>query len=226
VFGKPEGFYDERYVRACTGRMADFGHTVTYIHDEDMPEALRYRGNWGMLSLYNPDLDIDTDGVIYAQGIDTVFLKDPENIRAALDEVGETGVDIVGSVCASDGKFNTMGLRIVRGSPGAMAIWEAAKEHDFFRPRGLYVGAGGDRLVEHKAVRRFAGQHTGTMRTGLVQSYKAHIGKFPRRYMGEPRIEDITALAFHGHPNPHEVLEGDWPLQDLIMEHWGRHAGY
>ena len=228
VFGEPQGFYDERYSNALTGRMADFGHTVEYVHDDDMPEALRYRGNWGMLSLYNPDLDAGTNGVIYAIGIDTVFLKDPALVRDALDEAhAESGADIIGSVCASDGLFNTNGLQIVQGSPGAMAVWNAALENDFFVPRGLKRGPMPDRLVEHKVVRRFAYKYTSTYRTGLVQSYKSHIGKFPRKHIGHPPLEDIVGFAFHGHPNPHEVLaDKSWPLQDIIMENWGKYAGY
>jgi hypothetical protein len=218
VYGKPEGFYDERYTKALEGRMADFGHTVEFVGDKDMPEPLRYRGAWGMLSLYNPDLRAgNANGCVYAMGLDTVILQDPQRIADALDDVG---TDIVGCVCPSDGQFNTMVLRIRRGSPGAREVWDAATKRGFF-PKAKKP------FVEHKAVRRFAGNNVGCMRTGIVQSYKSHIGTFPRNHTREHKLEDLAALVFHGEPNPHDVCEDKTaPLHDVVMQNWGRYAGY
>lgn len=46
IDGKPDGVYDERYEQAAIGALAALGDRAEFVHDEDMPEPLRYRGSW------------------------------------------------------------------------------------------------------------------------------------------------------------------------------------
>jgi hypothetical protein len=215
VYGKPEGFYDERYTQAAIRRLGEMGRRVEFVTDDDMPKALRYRGSWGMLALYNPELEIgNDDGVIYAAGLDTVFLRDIERIEHGLDA---TGADIAGSRCPSDGHFNTMVLRIRRGSESARAVWDAVSANGFNYKKPA---------VEHKLVRRFS-PSVGIMENGIVSSYKVQTARFPATHTGHWSVSDLSALVFHGFPKPHEVCEDaeQFELHDVVMEHWGVYAG-
>ncbi|MCP4898903.1 MAG: hypothetical protein GY906_18175, partial [bacterium] len=214
--GDPSGgVYNARYLLAAESGLAVHGRRAEFITDDDLPEPLRYRGSWGMLGFYNPDLDIgNPNGSIYAAGLDTAFIRNLDELEAALDACP---ADIAGVRCFVDGKFNTQVIRVRRGSEGARKLWAAGVACDFqFHDR-----------CEHRAIRRIAGEHTGTIPDHLTESYKLYTrhAVFPERDRQE--LDDISALVFHGVPRPHDVCEDTAaPLHDFVMKHWGRYAGY
>jgi len=213
INGRADGVYGEEYERAHIRRLAEMGDRAEFVHDEDMPEPLRYRGSWGMLALYNLDLKIgNDDGNIYVAGLDTVFLRDLDKMADALDAVD---ADVVGAPCFGDGEFNSMVLRIRRGSRGARSIWSALVNRDF-NPR---------ERCEHYFVRR-ACSSLGVMEHGYVESYRGHLGKFKRqRHMPAVDLDKACALVFHGPVKPHDVANNETVrLHDLVRENWGNYA--
>jgi hypothetical protein len=213
IGGKPEGVYGENYETAARKRLESLGDSAQFVHDADMPEALRYRGSWGMLALYNPALNIaDDNGNIYVAGLDTVFLRDLDRLAGALNEVD---ADVVGNKCFGDGGFNSMVLRIRHGSPGAVRVWETLVAENF-KPR---------ERCEHYFMRR-ACPSLGTMETGHIESYRGHVGSFRRLdHVPAVPLDDVCALVFHGRPKPHEVAtDSKYLLHELVRENWGDYA--
>jgi hypothetical protein len=219
IDGKSDGVYDKDYETAIAANIDEVSegkHRAEFVHDIDMPGALRYRGSWGMLALYNPDLDIgNKDGNIYFAGIDTIFLRDMDRLVETMRDIDK---DIVGNRCPSEGTFNTMVGKIRRGSPGALHVWNHCLKLNFDFP---------PRPTEHKIVRELAKDYIGLIPDGLVESYKLHIGAFfSREVQRQKNLDNVCALAFHGKRKQKDLCEWkEAPLRDLVIENWGRHIG-
>jgi hypothetical protein len=185
-----------------------------------MPPFMRYRGWWGMMQLYNPEADIgNPDGNIYSGGIDTVFLRDIDKLEAAFNAVD---ADIVGVRCPNRGGFNSMLLRIRKGSPGALRVWNAATSSEKYHPRMVAFEG-----MEHKFVRGVAADYIGVLPDEYTDSYKLHVGLFPEHARKPQDIDKISALFFHGRPRPLDVCENPGALmRDVVVENWGRHIGF
>lgn len=210
--GNPIGDYGPQYEPALRGNLKEVSHgecDAEFIHDEDLPEGLRYGGWWTLMGLYNPDADIgNEDGNIYTGGTDTVFLRDIDKVMKTMDEMPE---DIVGSRCFAGGGFNTMLLRIRKGSPGAVKVWEACKAKNFKMD---------PRYPEFKFVRDCAAGHTAILPDELTASYKQCAGMFPET-VRKSDVGTANVMVFHGHPRPHEVTPG-MPHEELIYSLWGK----
>lgn len=210
---RPAGDYGEEYETATGESVRAVGGTPEFLHDEDMPGWLQRRGWWGMMQLYNPEGKMgNPNGVIYAAGLDTVFLRDLPRLERALDAVDK---DIVGVRCFSRGKFNDMVLRIRRWSDGALKVWDAlTKQMEFLG-------------MEHRFVEHEAAGHVGWIPDEYVDSYKLQVGLFPDHIRKPQDMDRICALVFHGRPRPLDVCNQlASPMREVVVDHWGRYLGY
>jgi len=209
----PKGHYGSEYEVACEeGVTRTFSGEIVaeFLHDDDMPPQLRAKGWWSMMQLYNPEADIGNRENIYFTGLDTVFIKD---LNALIDAMDTIDRDIVGCRCFQDGEFNTMVLRIRKGSKGARKVWEAAKARNFNFPPNE---------SEHLFVREVAGKYLGMIPDYLALSYKVETKQFTDFGKRERTpLEKASVLVFHGRPRPHEVASNpNKPLHQLIKDNW------
>jgi hypothetical protein len=218
IHGNPKGVYGPEYEDGIRGNMARVspGDTCEFIHDEDMPEALRYRGSHGCLAIYDPDLEIgNDDGNIYFLDLDSLIVGPLDRMADAMNAVSK---DIVGNICPSDGQMNTMAVRVRRGSRGALAVWNNIKALGFDLPV---------RPVEHKLVRRYGGNYTGMMADGCIESYRIFKKEWGPKFVMWHPLESVCAIAFHGPIKQAQICaDKDAPLHTEVMDLWGRYAGY